>query len=104
LELNLWYADDGTLVGSIAEVAKAYQILKDDGPWMPSHLKLQQHHSALNGRTAFDVCVTCKQLEVKGLTKTQKSWCSCGLHVNPTYVVNEQNSQQAALSVSTMNS
>jgi hypothetical protein len=32
LELNLWYADDGTLVGSIAEVAKVYQILKDDGP------------------------------------------------------------------------
>jgi Reverse transcriptase (RNA-dependent DNA polymerase) len=32
LELNLWYADEGTLVGSIAEVAKAYQILKDDGP------------------------------------------------------------------------
>jgi hypothetical protein len=32
LELNLWYADDGTLVGSIAEVAKAYQILKDEGP------------------------------------------------------------------------
>jgi hypothetical protein len=32
LELNLWYADDSTLVGSIAEVAKAYQILKDDGP------------------------------------------------------------------------
>jgi hypothetical protein len=31
LELNLWYADDGTLVGSIAEVAKAYQIHKDDG-------------------------------------------------------------------------
>jgi hypothetical protein len=31
LELNLWYADDGSLVGSIAEVAKAHQILKDDG-------------------------------------------------------------------------
>jgi hypothetical protein len=26
LELNLWYADDGTLVRSIAEVAQAYQI------------------------------------------------------------------------------
>jgi hypothetical protein len=32
LELNLWYADDGTLVGSVAEVTKAYQILKDKGP------------------------------------------------------------------------
>jgi hypothetical protein len=32
LELNLWYADDGTSVGSVAEVAKAYQILKDEGP------------------------------------------------------------------------
>jgi Reverse transcriptase (RNA-dependent DNA polymerase) len=32
LELNHWYADDCTLVGSIAMVAKAYQILKDDGP------------------------------------------------------------------------
>jgi hypothetical protein len=32
LELNLWYADDGTLVGSIAEVAKVYQILKNEGP------------------------------------------------------------------------
>jgi hypothetical protein len=32
LELNLWYADDDTLVGSVAEVAKAYQILKDEGP------------------------------------------------------------------------
>jgi hypothetical protein len=32
LKLNLWYADDGTLVESIAEVSKAYQILKDDGP------------------------------------------------------------------------
>jgi hypothetical protein len=31
LDLNLWYADDGTLVGSVAEVAKAYQILKDEG-------------------------------------------------------------------------
>jgi hypothetical protein len=32
LELNLWYADDGTLVRSIAKVAKAYQILMDDRP------------------------------------------------------------------------
>jgi hypothetical protein len=32
LELNFWYADYGPLVGSIAEVAKAYQILKNDGP------------------------------------------------------------------------
>jgi hypothetical protein len=32
LKLNLWYADDGTQVGSVAEVAKAYQILKDEGP------------------------------------------------------------------------
>jgi hypothetical protein len=32
LELNLWYADDGALVGSIADVARAYQILNDDGP------------------------------------------------------------------------
>jgi hypothetical protein len=32
LDLNLWYADDGTLVGSVSEVAKAYQILKDKGP------------------------------------------------------------------------
>jgi hypothetical protein len=32
LELNLWYADDGTLVGPIAEIAKVYQILKDEGP------------------------------------------------------------------------
>jgi hypothetical protein len=32
LELNLRYADDGTLVGSVAEVAKAYQILKDKVP------------------------------------------------------------------------
>jgi hypothetical protein len=31
LELNLWYADDGTLVGSISEVARAYQILKEEG-------------------------------------------------------------------------
>jgi hypothetical protein len=31
LEPKLWYADDGTLVGSIAEVAKVHQILKDDG-------------------------------------------------------------------------
>jgi hypothetical protein len=32
LELKLWYAEDGTLVGSIAEVVKAYQILKEDEP------------------------------------------------------------------------
>jgi hypothetical protein len=32
VELNLWYAGDGTLVGSVAEVAKAHQILKDEGP------------------------------------------------------------------------
>jgi hypothetical protein len=32
LELNLWYADNGTVVGSIVEVSKAYNILKDDGP------------------------------------------------------------------------
>jgi hypothetical protein len=32
LDLNFWYADDDTLVGSVAEVSKAYQILKDEGP------------------------------------------------------------------------
>jgi hypothetical protein len=38
LELNLWYADDGTLVRSVAEVAKAYQTLKDDGQkYCPLH-------------------------------------------------------------------
>jgi hypothetical protein len=38
LELNLWYADDGTLVVSIAEVAKAYEILSDDEPKYPFSL------------------------------------------------------------------
>jgi hypothetical protein len=32
LEPNLWNADDGILVGSIAEVVKAYEILNADGP------------------------------------------------------------------------
>jgi hypothetical protein len=32
LDLKLWYVDDGTLVGSVADVAKAYQILKDEVP------------------------------------------------------------------------
>jgi hypothetical protein len=32
LEPNLWYADDDTLVGSVSEVAKMHQIIKDEGP------------------------------------------------------------------------
>jgi hypothetical protein len=31
LEPNLWYADFGTLVGSVANLSKVYQIIKDDG-------------------------------------------------------------------------
>ena len=32
LELNRWYADDGLLIGRIAEVKRALQILRDEGP------------------------------------------------------------------------
>lgn len=31
LALNRWYADDGTLIGPIKEVAKALCILSDEG-------------------------------------------------------------------------
>jgi hypothetical protein len=48
-ELNRWYADDGTLVGSIAEVAKAYQILKDDG--LKYFFSLVPHKTSLWWRT-----------------------------------------------------
>eukprot|EP00173_Palmaria_palmata_P002875 Plantae.Rhodophyta-Palmaria_palmata.ctg299.p1 GENE.Plantae.Rhodophyta-Palmaria_palmata.ctg299~~Plantae.Rhodophyta-Palmaria_palmata.ctg299.p1 ORF type:complete len:100 (-),score=2.15 Plantae.Rhodophyta-Palmaria_palmata.ctg299:328-627(-) len=31
LDFNVWCADDGTIVGDIDEVAKAYRIILDDG-------------------------------------------------------------------------
>ena len=40
LALNRWYADDGTLIGPIAEVTKALRILRDEGPAAGFHINI----------------------------------------------------------------
>ena len=42
LLLNVWYLDDGTLVGTAPEIAKALEIIQKKGPKLGLHLNLSK--------------------------------------------------------------
>ena len=42
LLLNRWYADDGTIIGTVAEVTKALKILQMSGPRLDSHMNISK--------------------------------------------------------------
>ena len=42
LLLNVWYLDDGTLIGPPIEVAKAFEIIKNLGPKLGLHLNQEK--------------------------------------------------------------
>ena len=38
IKLNVWYADDGTIIGDITSVASAVRIMEEEGPKIGFHL------------------------------------------------------------------
>ena len=42
LYLNLWYADDGTLIGPIAQISRAAEILQKTGVGLGYHLEVKK--------------------------------------------------------------
>ena len=42
LLLNVWYLDDGTLLGTAPEIAKALEIIQKKGPKLGLHLNLSK--------------------------------------------------------------
>jgi hypothetical protein len=79
LELNLWYADDGNLVGSIAEIAKAYRILKDDGPTYPFALVTHKTNLSGGGQWTVRGCGSCLTAAWTSMTTPAPGYRPCGL-------------------------
>ena len=60
LGLNVWYLDDGTLMGFPGDLADALQILERDGPPLGLHLK-GENHSFLFQRILMQINLPCRR-------------------------------------------
>ena len=43
LDLCVWYLDDGTIVGSVADVHKVFELIQRDGPALGLHLNVKKN-------------------------------------------------------------
>ena len=54
LLLNVWYLDDGCIVGDMADVYAVFQLLEEDGPCRGLHLNVKKNEIWWPSRASVD--------------------------------------------------
>jgi hypothetical protein len=54
LDLSVWYLDDGTIIGNVAEVHKVFELIRVEGPRLGLHLNVKKNEVWWPNRTLPD--------------------------------------------------
>jgi hypothetical protein len=79
LQLNVWYLDDGKIVGTLNDTSRAIQMFVDDGPEHDFHLQLHKS-SITNDTNSIDLrCLFPASIKFKTFNDSQKTFgCPIG--------------------------